>query len=207
VLAVVGIGLTYFMRMDGFIDGAAGFIDDWSARIEQRIAATRMQEAPATAGASRPAAPPPVAEAPKEPVTAPPAPEASPPGSVRDGTAEQESSAVASAPEPMPVTPLASEPRPSPQAERKSPAKLPTRALGKTARVILAISPRGEIYVDGEHQGTTPPITTLDLQPGMHRIEVRSGSRTPYLTYVTVQAGDVRHIRYDFDAKGSRPPR
>jgi hypothetical protein len=40
----------------------------------------------------------------------------------------------------------------------------------------------------------------------MHRIEVRSGSRKPYLTYMTLQAGDVRRIRHDFDAKPSRPP-
>jgi hypothetical protein len=67
------------------------------------------------------------------------------------------------------------------------------------ARVILSISPRGEIYIDGKHHGTTPPITTLALEPGMHRIEVRSGSSTPYLTYVMLETGDVRHIRYDFD--------
>jgi hypothetical protein len=40
----------------------------------------------------------------------------------------------------------------------------------------------------------------------MHRIEVRSESRTPYLTYMTVQAGEVRRIRHDFDAKPMRPP-
>jgi hypothetical protein len=28
----------------------------------------------------------------------------------------------------------------------------------------------------------------LVLEPGMHRIEIRSGSRKPYLTYVVVQA-------------------
>ena len=75
-----------------------------------------------------------------------------------------------------------------------------------TAQVILAISPRGEIYIDGKHHGTTPPTTTFDLEPGMHRIEVRSGSRSPYVTYMTVQAGDVRRIRHDFNAKPIRPP-
>jgi hypothetical protein len=85
-------------------------------------------------------------------------------------------------------------------------AEVPDQQRDGTARVIVAISPRGEIYIDGEHHGTTPPITTFDLKPGMHRIEVRSGSRKPYLTYMTVQAGDVRRIRHDFDAKPSRPP-
>jgi hypothetical protein len=76
-----------------------------------------------------------------------------------------------------------------------------------TARLIIAVAPQGEIYIDGKHHGTTPPVTTFDLEPGMHRIEVRSGSRKPYLTYMTVQAGDVRRIRHDFNAKPSRPPR
>jgi hypothetical protein len=72
---------------------------------------------------------------------------------------------------------------------------------------MLAVSPRGEVYIDGKHHGTTPPLTTLDLEPGMHRVEVRSGSRKPYLTYMTVQAGDVRRIRHEFNAsRAVRPP-
>jgi hypothetical protein len=85
-------------------------------------------------------------------------------------------------------------------------AKVPEQKPGGGARLILEVSPRGEIYIDGKHHGTTPPITTLDLEPGMHRIEVRSGSRTPYVTYMTVQAGDVRRIRHDFTPGGARPP-
>jgi hypothetical protein len=85
-------------------------------------------------------------------------------------------------------------------------ANLPEQQPGGTATLIIAVSPQGEIHIDGKHYGTTPPITTLDLEPGMHRIEVRSGSRKPYLTYMTVQAGDVRRIRHDFGAKPSRPP-
>ena len=62
------------------------------------------------------------------------------------------------------------------------------------------------LYIDGKHHGTTPPITTFDLEPGMHRIEVRSGSQKPYLTYIMVQAGDVRRIRHDFNVSGAVHP-
>lgn len=87
-------------------------------------------------------------------------------------------------------------------------AKVPEPQPGGTARLILAVSPRGEIYIDGKHHGAAPPLTTFDLEPGMHRIEVRSGSRTPYLTYVMVQAGDVRRIQHDFDtSRAVHPPR
>jgi hypothetical protein len=40
----------------------------------------------------------------------------------------------------------------------------------------------------------------------MHRIEIRNGSRRPYLTYMTVEAGDERRIQHDFNARPMRPP-
>jgi eukaryotic-like serine/threonine-protein kinase len=217
VLAVLAIGLTVVLHYS-------------SGPAERPIAASGMQQPPATAPApSRSTAPAPVAEAPKEPA-APAAPQPSPPRAGGDATAGQESPGNVTAPKPVPPEPLAAEPSPSvqtggaaadspappaaagtapaqgvPQAAQPT-ANVPKRQPGGVAKLIIAVSPQGEIYIDGKHYGTTPPITTLDLEPGMHRIEVRSGSRTPYLTYMTVQAGDVRRIRHDFDAKPSRPP-
>ena len=93
---------------------------------------------------------------------------------------------------------LAREPEPA--------AKVAESRPGGTATLIIAVKPRGEIYINGQRHGMTPPITKFNLEPGMHRIEVRSGSRKPYLTYVTVQAGDVRRIRHDFNPSPVRPP-
>ena len=162
--------------------------------------------------------------------TAPSAPQASPPA-VSDGQAEQESSPILSVPDPVPPKPLAREPSPVAQnealvapapehaaagatpAQELTPAKEPAAKVAErqpagTARLIVAVSPRGEIYIDSKHHGTTPPITTFDLEPGMHRIEIRSGSRKPYLTYMTVQAGDVRRIRHDFSPSWAvHPPK
>lgn len=147
----------------------------------------------APAGVERPAPPPPVSSAPEEPVAQPAPPE--PPAA-----------------EPVPVTADA-----PPQLPAQLPPQLPplTEPPAKsvaepqeagTARLILAVSPRGELYIDGEHRGTTPPVTTLELRPGMRRVEVRNGSRKPFLTYVTLEPGDVRRIRHDFNAKPLRPP-
>jgi hypothetical protein len=91
-------------------------------------------------------------------------------------------------------------------AQPSPPAKIAEPQAGGTARLILAVSPQGELYIDGKHYGTTPPIKTLDLEPGMRRIEIRSGSRKPYVTYMAVQPGDQRRVRHDFGAKPSRPP-
>jgi serine/threonine protein kinase len=144
--------------------------------------------------------------------------------------AEQESLSIASALNPLPPKPLVPEPSPParteslPTRESEQPAtagtapaqdaprapqpraKISKPQPGSTARLIIAVSPRGELYIDGKHHGTTPPITTLVLEPGMHRIEIRSGSRKPYLTYMVVQAGEQRRIRHDFGAKPASPP-
>jgi hypothetical protein len=78
-------------------------------------------------------------------------------------------------------------------------AKTRGGSLPKTATLIVVVSPWGEIYIDGKRHGTTPPITTLELRPGKHRIEVRNPSQPAYITYATVQAGDVRRIRHEFE--------
>jgi serine/threonine-protein kinase len=192
VLAVLGIGL-------------AGFMYYPPGPSERGVAASRTPEAPATAPeASRPTAPAPVAEATKELILPAPNPMPPQPLAAEPGPLAQTESLVARASEqPAPAGAAPAQELPPRMQPKAKPAPQP----GATARLVLAVSPRGEIYIDGKHHGTTPPITTLDLEPGMHRIEVRGGSRKVYLTYMTVQAGDVRRIRYDFSASGAVPPR
>jgi len=180
--------------------------------------------APSPAPAPAPA-PAPVAEAIKqpvsapEPVPAPPAPSVSPPPVASDAK-PVESSGIASAPSPLPPQPLVEEPAepeqpasaktvPTQEAPRAAQPKAKVRQPQPVvmAKLTLAVEPQGELYINGEHYGSTPPLTTLELEPGMHRIEIRSGSRKPYLTYMTVDPGEERRIRHDFNAKAIRPPR
>ncbi len=63
------------------------------------------------------------------------------------------------------------------------PAAAPDAATarhGATALVQLAISPWGEVFVDGKSVGVSPPMAELELTPGKHRIEVRNGDFKPY---------------------------
>lgn len=160
---------------------------------------------PATVPAAKAAAAP-IAKATPQPATAPGAPDPSPPLAEGDGRSEAESSSVSRPPE-QPASARAARALALPQAKQPA-TEVPQQPRAGTARVILSVSPRGEIYIDGKHHGMTPPITTFDLEPGMHRIEVRSGSSTPYLTYVTLQTGDVRRIRHDFDvSRAVYPPK
>jgi serine/threonine protein kinase len=195
LLTVLGLALTYFVDL-------GGVREELSARIEQRVAANRAQEAPVPPPeVSKPPAVPPMAEATKKPVMEP-KPEPVPLARIE--------TPVVRAPEPPPPPPPPPSAEPAP-AKQIRPAVLPTakvaqRQPARMAQLVLLVSPRGELYVNGEHRGTTPPATTFELEPGMHRIEVRNGSRKPYLTYMTVEPGDVRRIRHDFDAKPIRPP-
>ena len=201
--------------------GAAGYVyySSWGgeARIQNvlaRLASLRTQEAPVNR-TQREVAPQRVVEAIPEPAPAPvpgpmPAkpqvtdasPPVPPPPLAQTATTERPVVHAPELHEPAQAAPVQEAPR----APRPA-AKVLAQQPGATARVTLEISPRGEIYIDGKHQGAAPPITTFDLEPGMHRIEVRSGSRTPYLTYMVVQAGDVRRIRYDFDTSRAVYPR
>ena len=166
------------------------------APSEPRAAANPIQEAPAAP------APTPVAEAQKEPAPFPPAPEPK-----AEPASLEIASASAPAPAPAPPEPLKVEPSPPAKTPEKQPAATISKSWpDSTAKLILAVSPQGELYIDGKHFGTTPPITTLDLPPGMHRIEILSGSRKPFLTYMTLQAGERRRIRHDFGARRSAPP-
>jgi eukaryotic-like serine/threonine-protein kinase len=177
VLAVVSIGLTVLLHYSPDL-------------IEKFPLASRTQEAPTAAPVAAPIPPsaPPATEAIKEPVK------------------PEEPASVAGAPQAVPPVPLPAEPAPLAQTE---PLAIKTAHVleSQPATLILAVAPRGEVYIDGEHHGATPPLKALDLEPGMHRIEIRNGSRKPFVTYVTLNAGDERRIRHDFSVKPSGPRR
>ena len=158
-------------------------------------------------------------EATKAPERVPAPPQAAPPPVAAAPVAvaaEQESKPLAAveppAPEPAPAPPPAAAPDPAPAPEPEPrPAIQPTPKVAEkprpvgTAKLIVAVSPAGELYIDGTHHGSTPPMTTFELQPGLHRIEVRNPARKPYVTYMTVEPGEVRRITHDFNAT-LRPP-
>ena len=59
---------------------------------------------------------------------------------------------------------------------RPSPVE-PARAAAGTrpvARLGLAVSPWGEIYVDGRRKGVSPPLREIELPPGKYTIEIKN---------------------------------
>jgi serine/threonine-protein kinase len=83
----------------------------------------------------------------------------------------------------------------APPPQPVDPPKPPGR---ETAKLKLAVSPWGEIYIDGKLRGTTPPLAEIELPPGRHRLEIRNSAQMPYLAVVELEAGDNRQIQHRF---------
>ena len=94
--------------------------------------------------------------------------------------------------------------QPAPQSTKKSEAapqaaakaEPQSRAAGGTGTLLFTVSPWGEIYVDGKHHGTTPPLYELRLPSGQHRIEIRHSDYPTHVRTVNVRPGvrtDVKH--------------
>jgi serine/threonine-protein kinase len=67
------------------------------------------------------------------------------------------------------------------------------------ATVRLAIAPWGEVFVDGKFRGMTPPMESVELPPGRHRLEIRNSILPTYIADVRLDAGDTQHIRHRFE--------
>jgi class 3 adenylate cyclase len=70
--------------------------------------------------------------------------------------------------------------------------------------VSLAVSPWGEVYVDGKHQGVTPPIRSISVAPGRHEIEFRNTTFPTYVQVLDVKTGDRPTLRHKFQGSETR---
>jgi len=71
-------------------------------------------------------------------------------------------------------------------------------AAAATGTLQLAISPWGQIEIDGQAAGTTPPLTQLTLPAGSHSITIRNADFPPFSTTVQVQADKPTVVRHRF---------
>jgi serine/threonine-protein kinase len=113
---------------------------------------------------------------------------------------------------PTPVLPPVEEPKPEPAppvAEEHKPAdtKAPPRRKSEMAAtavpvrdgvVKLAVAPWGEIVVNGESRGVSPPLTQLSLPPGAHTIEMRNTSSAPFVVRIELRSGETISLQHRF---------
>lgn len=84
--------------------------------------------------------------------------------------------------------------KPRPAAGTSAAAAAPVA----TGALQLAISPWGEVEVDGTPAGTAPPLTRLTLPEGQHTVTVRNADFPPYTTRVQVSADKPATVRHRF---------
>lgn len=66
------------------------------------------------------------------------------------------------------------------------------------ASLTFAITPWGEVYVDGKKMGAAPPLKELKLPAGKHLIEIRNMDFQPYSKTIDLQADSTKRIKYIF---------
>ncbi len=64
--------------------------------------------------------------------------------------------------------------------------------------IRLTVLPWAEVWVDGVKRGVTPPLKSLALPAGAHRVELRNPSAEPVLRRIEVQAGQSVEITHRF---------
>lgn len=95
-------------------------------------------------------------------------------------------------------------PKPANATARTPPAEEieePTAVVAEItapATVSFAISPWGEVHIDGRIRGISPPLRNVDLAPGRHRIEIRNANFPPHVEIVDARSGGRIRIRHKF---------
>ncbi|HEX5394666.1 MAG TPA: adenylate/guanylate cyclase domain-containing protein [Rhodocyclaceae bacterium] len=80
-------------------------------------------------------------------------------------------------------------PAPTAPAAPKAPSKI---------SVSLAIAPWGEVYVDGQMKGVSPPLKALSLTPGKHKIEIRNTTFPSHTVQIDESVKDKIMIQHKF---------
>lgn len=72
--------------------------------------------------------------------------------------------------------------------------------------LVLDVKPNGQIFVDGEDQGMSPPVTELLVKAGSHLIEVHNGELPPLRLQATLAPGQRTAISHTFVIPPPPPP-
>jgi class 3 adenylate cyclase len=83
-------------------------------------------------------------------------------------------------------------------AELVKDAARPPKDSPAKATVLLLIAPWGEVYVDGQKRGISPPLKSLSLTPGMHTVEIRNSSLPVHREKIDVKPGTQIRITHTF---------
>ena len=98
-------------------------------------------------------------------------------------------------------SPVDSSPENSQSAENISPDKTvppPATPSVRKATLQFAVSPWGEVYVDGKRHGTSPPLTSVSIAPGKHIIEIKNTTLPPFTKTYEIKPDEKLKISHKF---------
>jgi len=73
-----------------------------------------------------------------------------------------------------------------------------TPAVAATGTVRIAVSPWGNVEVDGRSVGTAPPLNELNLPEGRHTVVIRNDEFPPFTATVNVVSGQPVNVKHRF---------
>ncbi|NJR71711.1 MAG: PEGA domain-containing protein [Gammaproteobacteria bacterium] len=71
-------------------------------------------------------------------------------------------------------------------------------AANAQGTISFAVSPWGEVLINGKSIGTSPPVKQHKIAPGKYNVEVRNSTLTPFITTIDVKAKEDVTIRHQF---------
>jgi serine/threonine-protein kinase len=108
---------------------------------------------------------------------------------------------AAQAPRPSAAKPAA--PRETPREKRarearEREARAAAAAPLSSGVIRLAVSPWGQVEVDGTPIGTAPPLNEITLSEGRHQVTIRNEDFPPYSASINVTAGQPVTVKHKF---------
>jgi len=139
-----------------------------------------------------------------QPPQMPPSPAAAAPTPAVPATRERTPTAATAAPAaaPSPGAPVPGHKPTKPAVRKTAPGSTEspprTASVPASGTIQLAISPWGEVVVDGASRGVSPPLRELELPPGKHTVEIRNTTFPTRVENITVRSGESVRLRHRF---------
>src|SRR2546428_4903322 len=91
-------------------------------------------------------------------------------------------------------------PKPQSKAPQREPETVPANAPASPRDAVIHIValPRAAVYVDGPRQGVSPPLRSIPIKPGKHRVELRNSSFPAHIETVDGRSRAEISIRHRF---------
>jgi hypothetical protein len=92
------------------------------------------------------------------------------------------------------------------RSNRPPPPPPPPAPEPTPGAVTFDIKPEGEVFIDGTLKGMSPPLKRIQLPPGKHVVEIRSGTMKPMTVDLAIGPGEEFAVQHTFVAPPPPPP-